>query len=179
MELLDRAREAFAARRWDVAHAAYSSCDGLSGDDLDALGEAAHWLGRTDESILAYAEAYRLHREAGDDRRASLSALLAACHLRFQGTGVEAAGWLARCVRLLSDVDEGAEHGYSLHLELPALLAVDPVAGPRRPCPSPRGDDGALAPGAVRRPATPATPGQQASDGELTTLGMTVRFGPG
>jgi DNA-binding CsgD family transcriptional regulator len=128
MTALDRAREAFAARRWDVAYAAYSSCDGLSGDDLDALGEAAHWLGRPDESIVAYAEAYRLHRDAGDDRQASLSALLIACHLRFQGAGVEADGWLARCVRLLSVVEEGPEHGYPLHLEIPPLLAVDPVA---------------------------------------------------
>ena len=128
MEPLHRAREAFAARRWDVAYAAYRACDGLSGDDLDALAEAAHWLGRPDESIVAYTEAYRLHREAGDERRASLSALLIACHLRFQGAGVEADGWLARCVRLLSEVEEGAEHGYPLHLEIPSLLAVDPVA---------------------------------------------------
>jgi DNA-binding CsgD family transcriptional regulator len=128
MTALDRAREAFAARRWDVAYAAYNSCDGLSGSDLDALGEAAHWLGRPDESIVAYAEAYRRHREAGDDRQASLSALLIACHLRFQGAGVEADGWLARCARLLSAVDEGREHGYPLHLEIPPLLAADPVA---------------------------------------------------
>jgi DNA-binding NarL/FixJ family response regulator len=31
-------------------------------------------------------------------------------------------------VRLLSDADEGPEHGYYLHMEIPALLAVDPVA---------------------------------------------------
>ncbi len=128
MEPLERAREAFAARRWEVAYAAYRSCDGLRGDDLDALAETAHWLGRPDESVVAYTEAYRLHREDGDERRAALSALLIACHLRFQGAGVEADGWLARCVRLLSDVEEGPEHGYHLHLEIPPLLAVDPVA---------------------------------------------------
>jgi DNA-binding CsgD family transcriptional regulator len=128
MEPLDRAREAFAARQWDVAYAAYRSCQSLNGDDLDALGEAAHWLGRPDESIVAYSEAYRLHREAGEDRRASLSALLISCHLRFQGAGVEADGWLARCVRLLSAVEEGPEHGYHMHLEIQPLLADDPVA---------------------------------------------------
>jgi DNA-binding CsgD family transcriptional regulator len=128
MEPLDRARKAFAARQWDVAYAAYRSCDGLSGDDLDALADAAHWLGRPAESIVAYKEAYRLHREAGDERKASLSALLIACHLRFQGAGVEADGWLARCARLLSVAEEGPEHGYHLHLEIPHLLAVDPVA---------------------------------------------------
>jgi len=130
MEPLDRARAAFAARRWDVAYAIYRSgdgLDGLSGDDLDALAEAAHWLGRPAESIVAYTEAYRSHREAGDERKASLSALLLACHLRFQGAGVEADGWLARGARLLSVAEEGPEHGYHLHLEIPPLLAVDPV----------------------------------------------------
>jgi hypothetical protein len=66
MEPLNLAREAFAARRWDVAYAAYRSCDGLTGDDLDALAEAAHWLGRPDESIVTYTEAYRLHHETPD-----------------------------------------------------------------------------------------------------------------
>ena len=77
---------------------------------------------------MAYTAAYRLHRESGDERRAALSALLISCHLRFQGAGVEADGWLSRCVRLLSNADEGPEHGYHLHMELPSLLAVDPVA---------------------------------------------------
>jgi DNA-binding CsgD family transcriptional regulator/tetratricopeptide (TPR) repeat protein len=128
MSELDRAREAVVAREWEVAHAAYRSCEDLSGADLDAFGEAAHWLGRPDESIVAYTEAYRLHREAGDDRRASSSALLVASHLRLQGARVEADGWLARSMRLLSEVEEGVVHGYSLHLEIPTLLAVDPVA---------------------------------------------------
>jgi tetratricopeptide (TPR) repeat protein len=77
---------------------------------------------------VAYTEAFRLHREDGDDRRAALSALLIACHLQFQGLGVEADGWLARCVRLLSAAEEGPEHGYHLHMEIPALLVIDPGA---------------------------------------------------
>lgn len=85
MDQLRRAREAFAVREWDIAYATYRSCDGLSGDDLDALAEAAHWLGRPHEAIVAYTEAYRGHREAGQLRQASLSALLIACHLRTAG----------------------------------------------------------------------------------------------
>jgi DNA-binding CsgD family transcriptional regulator len=128
VELLDRARDAFAARQWDVAYEAFGGCAGLTGSDLDAVAEAAHWLGRPDDSIVAYAEAYRAHLETGADRKASLSALLLACHLRFRGDRVEAEGWLARALRMLSEAEEGAEHGYPLHLEIPALLAVDPVA---------------------------------------------------
>jgi hypothetical protein len=62
-----------------------------------------------------------------------LSALLISCHLRFQGAGVEADGWLARCVRLLSAVEEGPEHGYHMQLEIQPLLADDPVAAATSP----------------------------------------------
>jgi DNA-binding NarL/FixJ family response regulator len=125
---LHRARDAFAERRWEAAYDAFRGCDGLTGRDLDAVAEASHWLGHPDESIVAYADAYQAHLDAGEDRRASLSALLLACHLRFRGDRVEADGWLARALRVLNESDEGAEHGYPLHLEIPSLLSVDPVA---------------------------------------------------
>jgi hypothetical protein len=101
--------------------------------NAEGLPGARPHEGRARSRILALFDlndgvGYRLHLEDGDDRRASLSALLIACHLRFQGAGVEADGWLARCVRLLSFVEEGPEHGSHLHVEIPALLAVDPVA---------------------------------------------------
>jgi DNA-binding CsgD family transcriptional regulator len=128
VEPLHRARAAFAGRRWEVAYDAFRACDGLTGDDLDAVAEAAHWLGRPDDSIVAYAEAYRAHRDAGEDRRASLSALLLACHLHFRGDRVEADGWHARALRVLKEAEEGAEHGYPLHLEISPILTVDPVA---------------------------------------------------
>jgi len=128
VEPLHRARSAFAARRWEVAYDAFRACDGLTGDDLDAVAEAAHWLGRPDDSIVAYAEAYRAHRDAGEERRASMSALLLACHLHFRGDRVEADGWLARALRVLKEAEEGAEHGYPLHLEISSILTVDPVA---------------------------------------------------
>ncbi len=128
VEPLHQARAAFAARRWEAAYDAFRACDGLTGDDLDAVAEAAHWLGRPDESIVAYAEAYRAHRDAGEERRASLSALLLACHLHFRGDRAEADGWHARALRVLKEADEGAEHGYPLHLEMWSVLTVDPVA---------------------------------------------------
>jgi DNA-binding NarL/FixJ family response regulator len=127
VESLPQAREAFAARRWDVAYDAFRACDGLTGDDLDAVAEAAHWVGRPDDSIVAYAEAYTAHRAVGADRRASLSAVLLACHLHFRGDHVEADGWLARALRALGEAEEGAEHGYPLHLEILSILTVDPV----------------------------------------------------
>jgi ATP/maltotriose-dependent transcriptional regulator MalT len=128
VESLRCARDAFAARQWEVAYEAFRACDGLTGDDLDAVAEAAHWRGHPDESIVAYQKAYDAHRAAGADRRAALSAVLLACHLHFQGDHVRADGWVARALRALGEADEGAEHGYPLHLEIPALLAADPAA---------------------------------------------------
>ena len=92
------------------------------------MAEAAHWLGCPDDSIVAYEQAFRAHRGASEDRRASRSAVLLACHLHFRGDHVEADGWLARALRVLDEAEEGAEHGYPLHLEILAVLAVDPVA---------------------------------------------------
>ena len=121
MEPLERAREAFAARRWGVAFDAFCACDVLTGSDLDAKAEAAHWLGRPDDSIVAYAAAYRAHLEASEHGRASLSALLLACHLLFRGDRAEADGWLSRALGVLNEAEEGAKHGYPLHLEIPSL----------------------------------------------------------
>ena len=57
-----------------------------------------------------------------------MSALLMAIHLLLRGERVEADGWLARALRVLNEAEEGAEHGYPLHLEIPSLLSVDPIA---------------------------------------------------
>jgi len=120
-----RAHEAFGLREWQVAYDAFGACDALDATDLDALGECAHWLGRADEVIEAYTEAYRLHVEAAAPRRAALSAFMLAIYMRLKGEGVQADGWLARAQRLLAEEAEGAEHGYPLYLETARLMGSD------------------------------------------------------
>jgi DNA-binding CsgD family transcriptional regulator len=135
MDPRSEAHAAFAGRDWLAAYEAFGRCDPLDAEDLDALAESAHWLGRADEVITTYAEAYRLHVEAGTPRRAALSAFMLAIYHRVGGEPAQSAGWMSRCHRLLADEEEGAEHGYPLYLEVAGLMGSDlegAVAGARR-----------------------------------------------
>jgi DNA-binding CsgD family transcriptional regulator len=128
MPLVDaraRAREEFDRREWRSAYRAFRACDGLGADDHDAVAECAHWLGLADEVIDSYAQAYRLHLEAGSARRASLSAFMLAIYLRLRGDGAQSDGWLARAERLLATEAESAEHGYLLYLAIARLMGSD------------------------------------------------------
>src|SRR5256714_6527728 len=128
MDQLDQregAHDAFRKRDWQRAYDAFRACDALEADDLDALGESAHWLGLADEVISIYADAYERHCAAGAPRRAALSAFMLAIYLRLRGEGSQADGWMARIQRLLADEPEGPEHGYPLYLETARLMGVD------------------------------------------------------
>jgi len=121
----EAAHEAFHRREWQAAYDAFLACDRLSADDHDAFAESAHWLGRADEVVQCYTEAYRLHLEAGEGRRAALSAFMLAIYMRLRGDGAQADGWQARVQRLLADEDEGPEHGYPLYLQIARLMGSD------------------------------------------------------
>src|SRR5262245_16516643 len=107
MDGVTRAHDAFRARDWQGAYDAFRSATQLGGDDYDALGETAHWLGRPEEAVDAYTEAYRAHCDAGESRKAALSAFMLAIHLRLQGDGARSDGWIARSHRLLAGAEEG------------------------------------------------------------------------
>jgi DNA-binding CsgD family transcriptional regulator len=121
----EQARDAFRRRRWADAHAAYLASEDLTAQDHDELAESAHWLGVVPDVLASYREAHRLHLEAGQRRRASLSAFNLAIYMRLQGDPAQADGWQARALRLLADEEEGAEHGYPLYLETAALMGTD------------------------------------------------------
>jgi hypothetical protein len=93
---VEQAREAFGRRDWTAAHAAYRAAGPLDPDDLDALAECAHWLGRPDEAIECHTTAFRLHAERGDPLGGARSALMLAVYLRLQGSAAPADGWLVR-----------------------------------------------------------------------------------
>jgi hypothetical protein len=59
--------------------------DALGPDDLDALGETAHWLGRPDETVDAYIKAHDLHVAEGSTGKAARSAFMLAVYLRVAG----------------------------------------------------------------------------------------------
>ena len=118
----EQAARAVARRDWQAAYDLYSGLRDRSADDTQALAESAWWLGRMDESIRLYAEAYRQQRAAGNDEDAARASLLLAVSCRLVGELAQSDGWLSRCTRLLESMPEGAEHGYSLYLRIAGLL---------------------------------------------------------
>ena len=86
--------------------------DGLGGGDLDALADAAFWLGRPRESSASRQKAYSYYRDAGDDARAAMAAWnLFHLHFDLDEKSV-AGGWLGRAQRHAQLVPGQVEPGY-------------------------------------------------------------------
>jgi DNA-binding CsgD family transcriptional regulator/tetratricopeptide (TPR) repeat protein len=118
----EQAVQAAGRRDWQAAYDLYSGLGDRSPDDTQRLAESAWWLGRMDESIRLYAEAYRQQLSAGNNEGAARASLLLAISCRLVGEMAQSDGWLGRCTRLLESMPEGAEHGYSLYLQIAALI---------------------------------------------------------
>lgn len=114
-ELLRVAREAHRRRDWPGAYEAFTTARAaivLSADDLQALSDAAWWLGRIDECVEVGDAAYRALLDAERPRAAAMMALELAVSLFLRGDDAPGSGWLARAQRLLAPLPEVAEHGY-------------------------------------------------------------------
>jgi tetratricopeptide (TPR) repeat protein len=124
-EVLEAARDAYRRHDWagarDRFRAARAAAE-LAPDDLDALADAAWWLGEVDESSAVLEEAYRRHLDEGRPRPAAMAAIGIAVNHLLRGDGVVGSGWLGRAQRLLSGEPEQAEHGYLLYLEVEGAL---------------------------------------------------------
>jgi DNA-binding NarL/FixJ family response regulator len=131
-ELLEAAHEAFGRREWAAARDRFNAAREtapLAADDCYALAEAAWWQGVIDESLTAWAEAYRLYLEAGQPRRAAMSAMFVAAHSMERGDAAAGAGWMSRAHRLLAEEPEAAEHGYPLYFETFSALGRGELDG--------------------------------------------------
>jgi DNA-binding NarL/FixJ family response regulator len=129
--VLEAARGAYGRHDWAAArdrfHAARAVGE-LAPGDLDALADAAWWLGDFEEASAVLEEAYRRHLDDGRPRPAAMAAIGIAVNHFLRGDGVVGSGWLGRAQRLLRDQPEHAEHGYLLYLELEGALGGDPGA---------------------------------------------------
>jgi DNA-binding NarL/FixJ family response regulator len=129
--VLEAAREAYRRHDWAGARDRFSAvraAGGLAAGDLDALADAAWWLGEFDEASAVLEEAYRRHLDDGRPRLAAMAAIGVAVNHFLRGDGVVGSGWLGRAQRLLRDEPEQVEHGYLLYLELEGALEGDPAA---------------------------------------------------
>jgi DNA-binding NarL/FixJ family response regulator len=131
-EVLEAARDAYRRHDWAgarVRFAAARAAGELAAGDLDALADAAWWLGDVAEASAVLEEAYRRHLDGGAPRPAAMAAIGIAVNAFLGGDGVVGSGWLGRAQRLLRDEPEHVEHGYLRYLELEGDLAGgDPAA---------------------------------------------------
>ena len=130
-EVLEAARDAYRRRDWAAARerfAAARAAGELAAADLDALADAAWWLGDVEEASAVLEEAYRRHLEARNPGPAAMAAIGIAVNHLLRGDGVVGSGWLGRAQRALQGQPERAEHGYLLYLELEGALGEDDPA---------------------------------------------------
>jgi len=128
----ERARSAFAERRWAVAFAALSAArrDGeLDGEDLERLAVSAYMLGKDDDCEKAWIAASRVWSERGEAERAAGCAFRHALGLFFRGDLAPAMGWVARGGRLLENRPESVEQAwFGMLTALPRLFSGDASA---------------------------------------------------
>ena len=114
VEELVRARETYERGDWVAAYGAFSDTppEALTPADLDGLATSAYLLGRIDDCVDAWQQAFQLYADAGD----LPAAVHCAWHLSMclSTTGDPAgAGWARRAQRLLEEVGgDVVERGY-------------------------------------------------------------------
>jgi len=114
-DYLEAGREAFDNRRWNLAHERLGAADAqspLGPVDLDRLATAAYLVGREDEAVSLWRRAHHALVDGGDPQAAVRQGFWLTLSLLLGGEGAQAAGWLARCRRLLEDCPDCAVHGY-------------------------------------------------------------------
>jgi DNA-binding SARP family transcriptional activator len=125
--ILGSARDAMRRCRWQEAFNLFSAadqCTPLGGEDLDALAEAAFWLGRPHELHLARQRAHAALLAEGQPRRAAMAAIVLSVNFGARRRFAVAGGWFQRAQRLLADQPEGPEHGFLAWAATMAALAT-------------------------------------------------------
>jgi len=112
-------------RDWQAAYDAFAALPERTGPVVEGLAESAWWLGRMEESIQLFTDAFRLHTESGDGEAAALTAVQLSIHTRLVGEAAQSAGWVSRAHRVLEDLPECAAHGYPLYLGTAGLTGSD------------------------------------------------------
>ena len=125
VDKLTAARAAFAARDWTRAHDGFVTARHdvpFEADDLNALAEAAWWLGLMDESLAAREAAYEQYLKASDNRRAAMRAFDIAYAYFLRGNETVGGGWVHRAQRLVEDEPHCPEQGYLLYFSVETSL---------------------------------------------------------
>ncbi len=116
---LERARGAVEERSWAEAYRLLHVLDtaGFSPGDWELFADAAWWIGKVDESIVARQKAYTGFAEAGDDRSAGWAAGRLCIEHFLREEAAVGAGWLARAQRHAQALPDCVELGLIAMLE--------------------------------------------------------------
>jgi DNA-binding SARP family transcriptional activator len=126
-DTLAAARAALREFRWQRAFDLFCAADrerGLNGEDLDALAEAAFWVGRPREVHLARQRAHAALLAEGHPTKAAMVAIVLSVNYGARRRPSVAEGWLQRAQRLLTDEPEGPEHGFLAWARAMAAVAA-------------------------------------------------------
>lgn len=126
-DLLAAGREAHSAHRWEIAYHAFTAAaeTALCAEDLQRLGEAAYWTGRSDESITVRERAYGAYVREGKDEAGALVALALAESYKYRLAKSVSTAWISRAERLLGESPETHAHGYLLRWQSVAAFDTD------------------------------------------------------
>src|ERR1700704_2099941 len=112
---------------WAAAQAEHEAAIAAGGDGeaYQGLAIALFWQNEVDGAIRAMERAYALYRREAAHGRAAWAALwIAGQYSRHKGNRAVAAGWVARCERLLARAEPSAETGRVILIR--ALAPDDP-----------------------------------------------------
>lgn len=123
------ARDAYARRDWPRARELFVTApEPLSADDLQALSDAAWWLGRIEEALSTSEQAYQRFLGAGRTREAA-SCALGLAYLHYLRCAEElGSGWLGRGKRLLAEDEDCLESVLLRYVEVEAGLESNDLA---------------------------------------------------
>ena len=117
-----RGRAALAAADWETARSCFERARELggTGDVLDGLSDAEHFLGEYDRAIELKERAFAAYREEGNPLQASAAARwLAFLHATCHGNFAVASGWVGRAESVLEGIEECSAHGWLTFLRAP------------------------------------------------------------
>ncbi len=110
-------RQSHASQQWEpayVALAAAAKAIDLEAEDLQRLGEAAFWTGRSDEGIAIREKTFGLYSREGKREAAALIALALADSYKYRLAKAVSRAWVARAESLINDLPQSEAYGYLL-----------------------------------------------------------------
>jgi DNA-binding NarL/FixJ family response regulator len=122
---LAAARTAYARRDWPEAYrglAAARQRGALATDDLNALADAAWWLGMISETLTVSEECHQRFLAEGRPVRAAMNALDIGFGWLLRGEVTLGSAWVSRARRLLEEQPSCVEQGFLLWMDTEAAL---------------------------------------------------------